>query len=474
MYSILKHRFKIEPSLSDQSSADLPEQEVEKPLDDLCAQDEEPRVAQDDEPRVAQDDEPRVAQDDEPRVAQDDEPRVAQDEALANSQKEEYEKTKEENDRLKDALAALEKELQQAKEGIDRENILVGVWSRMYSSSQKECLQKDETISKLKKELEAEKRNEYALKQRLREYLEMDLPAPVEVPVYSEGYWVKKYNRAESDMYKAVKRAESYKKRVAMLESKLCQIDGLTGVPDQRKEKLPCFYFAGKCFIGNLRDLEKRLNEALDEEGTKWKQKVESLSEREKALSSIEGQLEERKRLFARLYPDYVWVTKYKDEIQRQKKILEGDLKDLAPGFTLEKYEELLLKKEKYEKEKSGVYRKLDQLKKDKRIFDKERLQFDKKVAAFKQSKITQEGEITQLLEEYGQLLFVLRSFYKNHGLYEILLDDYLSKIDSVVDQRITRAYFLGESVYEIAREESKSAGYIRQVLARVVDVIGG
>ena len=147
----------------------------------------------------------------------------------------------------------------------------------------------------------------------------------------------------------------------------------------------------------------------------------------------MERQLEDRKRLFARIYPDYVWVTRYKDEIERQKKILEGDLKDLAPGFMLEKYDELLRKKAEYEKENPVVYRKLDQLRKDRRIFEKERLQFDKEVAALKQSQICMEGEISQLLEEYDQLLFVLRSFYKNHGLYERLLDDYLSRIDSAV-----------------------------------------
>ena len=61
----------------------MPELEIEESLDDLCAQDEEPHIAQDEE--------------------------------LANSQKEEYEKAREENERLKDALAALEKELQQVK-----------------------------------------------------------------------------------------------------------------------------------------------------------------------------------------------------------------------------------------------------------------------------------------------------------------------------------------------------------------------
>lgn len=392
LYSILKHGLKKDSSLSERSPADLPELEIEESLDDLCAQDEE----------------------------------------LANSQKEEYEKAREENARLKGALAALEKELQ------------------------------------------AEKRNEYALKQRLREYEEMTSSASVEVPIYGESYWKKNYNVAMADLCKAQKRADGYKKRVKTLESKLCQIDGLTGVPDPRKEKLPCFYFAGKCYKGNLRDLEKRLDAALGEEEEKRKQKDEHLSFRERQLSKMEQQLENRKRLFARVYPDYVWVTRYKDEIERQKKILEGDLKDLAPGFTLEKYDDLLRKKAEYEKEKSVVYRKLDQLRQDRRIFEKERRQFDKEVAALKQSQICMEGEISQLLEEYDQLLFVLRSFYKNHGLYERLIDDYLPRIDSAKKRRITKAYFLGDSVYEIARRENKSAEYIRHVLAMVVDVIGG
>lgn len=442
LYSILKHGLKKDSSLPERSSADLPELEIEESLDDLCAQDEEPHIAQDEE--------------------------------LANSQKEEYEKAREENERLKDALAALEKELQQAKEEIDHEKDSYGVWVRMYSDSNQECSRKDRTISRLEKELYAEKRNEHALKQRLREYEEMTPSAPVEVPVYGEGYWKKNYNEAMAGLCKAQKRADGYKKRIKTLENKLCQIDGLTGVPDPRKEKLPCFYFAGKCYKGNLRDLEKRLDAALGEEEEKRKQKDEYLSYREEQLSKMERQLEDRKRLFARIYPDYVWVMRYKDEIERQKKILEGDLKDLAPGFMLEKYDELLRKKAEYEKENPVVYRKLDQLRKDRRIFEKERLQFDKEVAALKQSQICMEGEISQLLEEYDQLLFVLRSFYKNHGLYERLLDDYLSRIDSVKKRRITKAYFLGDSVYEIARRENKSAEHIRHVLAMVVDVIGG
>ncbi len=50
------------------------------------------------------------------------------------------------------------------------------------------------------------------------------------------------------------------------------------------------------------------------------------------------------------------------------------------------------------------VYRKLDQLKQDRRIFNKERLRFDKEVVEFRQSKTCMEGEISQLLEEYDQL----------------------------------------------------------------------
>ena len=141
LYSILKHGLKKDSSLPERSSADLPELEIEESLDDLCAQDEEPHIAQDEE--------------------------------LANSQKEEYEKAREENERLKDALAALEKELQQAKEEIDHEKDSYGVWVRMYSDSNQECSRKDRTISRLEKELYAEKRNEHALKQRLREYEEM-------------------------------------------------------------------------------------------------------------------------------------------------------------------------------------------------------------------------------------------------------------------------------------------------------------
>ena len=179
LYSILKHGLKKDSSLPERSSADLPELEIEESLDDLCAQDEEPHIAQDEE--------------------------------LANSQKEEYEKAREENERLKDALAALEKELQQAKEEIDHEKDSYGVWVRMYSDSNQECSRKDRTISRLEKELYAEKRNEHALKQRLREYEEMTPSAPVEVPVYGEGYWKKNYNEAMAGLCKAQKRADGYK-----------------------------------------------------------------------------------------------------------------------------------------------------------------------------------------------------------------------------------------------------------------------
>ena len=182
LYSILKHGLKKDSSLPERSSADLPELEIEESLDDLCAQDEEPHIAQDEE--------------------------------LANSQKEEYEKAREENERLKDALAALEKELQQAKEEIDHEKDSYGVWVRMYSDSNQECSRKDRTISRLEKELYAEKRNEHALKQRLREYEEMTPSAPVEVPVYGEGYWKKNYNEAMAGLCKAQKRADGYKKPI--------------------------------------------------------------------------------------------------------------------------------------------------------------------------------------------------------------------------------------------------------------------
>lgn len=430
LYSILKPGSKVRSSTVERSSVDLPEREVEEPC-------------------------------------------VAQEDECTNSQTEEYGKTKEVN-KLRNTLAALREELRLVKRELDRKNILYDVLDKMYTQSKEECAQKDQIISGLEKALRDKRKDERALGKKLREYEKMSPQALRETPVYGEGYWQAKYDVAVADMDKAVKRAEGYKKRVKMLESKLCQIDGLTGVPDPRGGKLPCFYFAGKCYKGTLRDLEKRLNASLEEEEEKRKQKDEALSLREKALKDMELELEERKQIFTRIHPDYVWVMRYKDEIQRQKKILEGDLEKLAPGFTLEKYDELLRKKAKYEKEKSDIYSKWDQLKQDRRSFEKERSRFDREVAAFKQSKICLEGEINQLLEKYDQLLFVLRSFYKSHGLYEILLDDYLSKIDGATDRRITRAYFLGDSVYEIARRESKSAESIRQVLAMVVDVIGG
>lgn len=373
---------------------------------------------------------------------------------------------------LKDAQGALEEQLQQAKNDNDCLKLRVdSTESRYYDLLNRERL-KDETISSLDKELLGERLNVSALRQKLKEYVEIVPPAPINIPAYTEGYWKNKHREAETELLNARKQVEKYKARVEMLESKLCKIDGLSDVPGSRSKQLPCFYFAGKCYKGTLRNLEKRLNAALEDEEEKCRLKNESLSQREKELKDMGRRLEERKRLLAKIYPDWVWVSKYKDEIVRQKKILEGDLEVLPPEFTLEKYDELLRKKEKYEKDKSVVYQNLDKLKRDKKIFEKERRRFNKEVAAFRQSKICLEGEISQLLEEYDQLLFVLRSFYENHGLYERLVDDYLSRIDNAKERRITKAYFLGDSVYEIGRRENKPMEYIRQVLAKMVDVI--
>lgn len=373
---------------------------------------------------------------------------------------------------LKDAQGTLEEQLQQAKNDNDCLKLRVdSTESRYYDLLNRERL-KDETISSLDKQLQGERINVSALRQKLKEFVEIVPPAPIDIPAYGEGYWKNKFKETETRLLNAQKLAEKYKTRVEMLESKLCKIDGLSDVPDSRRKQLPCFYFAGKCYKGTLRNLEKRLNAALENEEEKRRQKNESLSQREKTLEDMGRRLEERKRLLAKVYPDWIWVSKYKDEIVRQKKILEGDLEVLPPEFTLEKYDELLRKKEKYEKDKSVVYQNLDKLKRDKKIFKKERQRFDKEVAAFRQSKICLQGEISQLLDEYDQLLFVLRSFYENHGLYERLVDDYLSRIDNAKERRITKAYFLGDSVYEIGRRENKPMEYIRQVLAKMVDLI--
>lgn len=480
LYSKLKQGFKKDSSLSEQSLVDMSGKE--EPESSLCVKNDksEKSITQ----LKAENNALKYALD----VLEENEElrkRIAQVEA-------EYKESKdargilEENAELrkriaqvegeyqesKDARGALEERLQEAKKENDLLKIRTEAVEKRSSELWKRLQLRDETISSLDKELLGERLNVSALRQKLKEYVEIVPPAPINIPAYTEGYWKKKHKEAETELLNVRKQAEEYKARVEMLESKLCKIDGLSDVPDSRRKQLPCFYFAGKCYKGNLRNLEKRLNAALEDEEEKCRLKNESLSQREKELKDMGRRLEERKRLLAKIYPDWVWVSKYKDEIVRQKKILEGDLEVLPPEFTLEKYDELLRKKEKYEKDKSVVYQNLDKLKRDKKIFEKERRRFNKEVAAFRQSKTCLEGEISQLLEEYDQLLFVLRSFYENHGLYERLVDDYLSRIDNAKERRITKAYFLGDSVYEIGRRENKPMEYIRQVLAKMVDVI--
>lgn len=453
LFSILKQGFKKDSSLSEQSIIDMPGQEEQE--SNLCARNDELSKCvallkeEDDALKEAQ----GVAEEIEELRK-----RIAQ---LEGEYKE-----------LKEARGVLEEQLQQTKRDNDFLKLRTEAAERRSSEFRNRVQLKDETISSLDKQLQGERINVSALRQKLKEFVEIVPPAPIDIPAYGEGYWKKKFKEAETQLLNAQKLAEKYKTRIEMLESKLCKIDGLSDVPDSRKKQLPCFYFAGKCYKGTLRNLEKRLNAALENEEEKRKRKEESLSQREKTLEDMGRRLEERKRLLAKVYPDWIWVSKYKDEIVRQKKILEGDLEVLPPEFTLEKYDELLRKKEKYEKDKSVVYQNLDKLKRDKTIFKKERRRFDKEVAAFRQSKICLEGEISQLLDEYDQLLFVLRSFYENHGLYEILVDDYLSRIDNAKERRITKAYFLGDSVYEIGRRENKPMEYIRQVLAKMVDLI--
>lgn len=453
LYSILKQGFKKDSSLSEQSLVDTSGQE--EPESNLCVKNDKLRKSLtqlEEENNVLKYALDVLEENEELRK------RIAQVEA-------EYKE-------LKDAQSALEEQLQQAKNDNGCLKLRAdSAESRFYDSLYREQ-QKDDTISSLDKQLQGERINVSVLRQKLKEYVEIVPPAPIDIAAYGEGHWKNKFKETETRLLNVQKQAEKYKTRIEMLESKLCQIDGLSGVPDSRKEQLPCFYFAGKCYKGNLRTLEKRLNAALENEEEKRRQKNESLSQREKELEDMGRRLEERKRLLAKIYPDWIWVSKYKDEIERQKKILEGDLEVLAPEFTLEKYDDFLRKKEKYQKEKSVVYKNLDKLKRDRKIFEKERQRFDKEVAAFRQSKICLEGEISQLLDEYDQLLFVLRSFYENHGLYEILVDDYLSRIDNAKERRITKAYFMGDSVYEIGRRENKPMEYIRQVLAKMVDLI--
>lgn len=482
LFSILKQGFKKDSSLSEQSIIDMPGQEEQE--SNLCARNDELSKCvallkeEDDALKEAQ----GVAEEIEElrkRIAllKEEDNALKEARGIAEENEELRKRIAQlegEYKELKEARGVLEEQLQQAKRDNDFLKLRTEAAERRSSEFRNRVQLKDETISSLDKQLQGERINVSALRQKLKEFVEIVPPAPIDIPAYGEGYWKKKFKEAETQLLNALEQVEKYKKRSKMLQSKLCQIDGLSGVPDSRRERLPCFYFAGKCYKGTLRDLEKRLNAALENEEEKRKRKEESLSLREKSLEDMGRRLEERKRLFAKIYPDWVWVTKYKDEIERQKKILEGDLKVLAPEFTLKKYDDLLKKKEMYEKDKSVVYQKLDQLKRDRKIFEKERLRFDKEVAAFKQSKICLEGEISQLLDEYDQLLFVLRSFYENHGLYERLVDDYLSRIDNLKERRITKAYFLGDSVYEIGRRENKPMEYIRQVLARMANVIGG
>lgn len=220
-----------------------------------------------------------------------------------------------------------------------------------------------------------------------------------------------------------------------------------------------------KAAIANSQNEIKKYNEIIAFRNKRVNTKIMK-------LEKMQAKFEQEKKLVAEIYPRFRYVLSNYDYIKREWERLKKIEKDVERLRIEKDYDALMLKKADYVKEKERLDENLKNLEREQKWFRQEQRLLEKQEDKYFDYVVRVQSKLYAEIEKNERTLFIIRSLNQMNPLYEKVTEDLVASIRNKNARRMVSSFLKGESVYEIAQAEGKTAASVRRVFLLSVNAL--
>lgn len=200
--------------------------------------------------------------------------------------------------------------------------------------------------------------------------------------------------------------------------------------------------------------------------------KNERLNRKIMKLENMQAKFEQEKKLVAEIYPQFRYVLSNHDYIKREWERLKKIEKEVERLRIEKAYDALMQKKADYVKEKERLDENLKNLEREQKWFRQEQRLLEKQEDKYFDYVVRVQSKLYAEIEKNERTLFIIRSLNLMNPLYEKVTEDLVASIRNKNARRMVSSFLKGESVYEIAQAEGKTAASVRRVFLLSVNAL--
>ena len=192
---------------------------------------------------------------------------------------------------------------------------------------------------------------------------------------------------------------------------------------------------------------------------------TDKIMKAQKCLKEKEEKFETNKKMVEELYPRFYYLIKNKKLVLEQISNLKRWEEELKDNKIKDAYERLMEQEFEYERRKSRLQENEALLKREERWLHSELVGMNKQRDELINENIEIQRQLYAEIEKNEQVLFIIRSLNSMNPLYEKITKELVASVRGEKTRHIVTSFLKGESIYEIAQREGKSATSVRRMV---------
>ncbi|WP_308548142.1 hypothetical protein [uncultured Parabacteroides sp.] len=221
-----------------------------------------------------------------------------------------------------------------------------------------------------------------------------------------------------------------------------------------------------KANLVNMREEAKRMDEMLDV-------KRKNAERAQRRLKKEELKLESEKETVEKMYPQFKYLVRNRKSVMAQYHYLkkcEVKLRSKGSEKIMDDFEKLRSLQFKYDQRESRLKEKMKSLKREEKWLQSELAEMDRQKGRLMNENVEVQRQLYAEIEKNEQVLFIIRSLNSMNHLYEKITEELVASVRGEKTRRIVSSFLKGESIYEIAQKEEKSATSVQRMVLLAIN----
>lgn len=198
----------------------------------------------------------------------------------------------------------------------------------------------------------------------------------------------------------------------------------------------------------------------------------EKITKAQQRLEREKEEYETNKKMVEELYPEFSYLIKNKKSVLEQISNLKRWKEELKDNKLKDAYEMLKVQEFEYEQRKNRLLKNMALLKREEKWFHSELVGMDRQRDKMINENIEIQRKLYAEIEKNEQVLFIIRSLNRMNPLYEKITEELVASISNEKNRRIVSSFLKGESIYEIAQKEGKSATSVQRIFLLAINAL--